>query len=121
MNELYKQQVVTDLQKSCCAKYGHPHTNKDESLSPMVTSLFSIDTLRSVTTALCVLRPFLLALILSGRPMTGGYHFYDKSQAFACSTSCTMPSGLMRYRVVITFSEFIINHSPLDFSLRFLL
>ena len=55
------------------------------------------------------------------RICTTGYHFYDKSQAFACSTSCTMPSGLMRYRVVITFSEFIINHSPLDFSLRFLL
>src|SRR6202522_1227497 len=57
-------------------------------------------------------------LTWSGR-FTTGYHFYDKSQAFACSTSCTMPSGLMRYRVVITFSEFIINHSPLDFSLRF--
>src|ERR1700678_2281432 len=57
---------------------------------------------------------------LPAAPNTG-YHFYDKSQAFACSTSCTMPSGLMRYRVVITFSEFIINHSPLDFSLRFLL
>ena len=70
MNELYKQRVVTDWQKSDCDSYGHPHTNKDESLSPTVTSLFSIDALRLVTTALCVLRPFLLALILPGRPIS---------------------------------------------------
>ena len=72
MNELVVQteRVVTDWQKSDCDSYGHPHTNKDESLSPTVTSLFSIDTLRSVTTALCVLRPFLLALILPGRPIS---------------------------------------------------
>ena len=43
---------------------------------------------------------------------TTGYHFYDKSQAFACSTSCIMPSGLMRYRHLITMSEFLINHFP---------
>jgi hypothetical protein len=30
---------------------------------------------------------------------TGGYHFYDKSQAFACSTSCIMLSGLMKCAV----------------------
>ena len=50
---------------------------------------------------------------------TGGNHFNDKIQAVACSTSCIMPSALMRYRLLITFSEIIINHSPLDISLQF--
>ena len=31
--------------------------------------------------------------------VTNGYHFYDKNQSIACSTSCIMLSGLMRYRI----------------------
>ena len=42
----------------------------------------------------------LLLPLLEGEPKwTGGYHFYDKTQAFACSTSCIMLSGLMKCAV----------------------
>jgi hypothetical protein len=60
-----------------------------------------------------------MVVVLESGKGTGGNHFYDKNQAIACSTSCIMPSGLMRYCLLITFSEFFIYHFPLDISLRF--
>ena len=39
---------------------------------------------------------------------TSGYQFYDKNQAIACSKLCIMLSGLIRYHLVITFSDIII-------------
>ena len=51
--------------------------------------------------------------------LTGGNHFYDKSQAFTCSMLCIMPSGLMRYHLVITLSDFFINHFPWIFHCDF--
>ena len=45
----------------------------------------------------------------SNHLVTGGYHFNDKFQAFACRPLCIMPSALMKNRIVINLSDFIIK------------